>query len=41
MTNTDPIYLLTFTEIYRRLEKCCDSCEDVANDIESIILKNS
>lgn len=38
---TDPIYLLTFTEIYRRLERCCDACEDVANDIESIILKNS
>ena len=38
---TDPIYIIAFTEIYRKLEKCCDSCEDVANDMESIILKNS
>lgn len=38
---TDPIYIIAFTEIYRRLEKCCDSCEDVADYIESIVLKNS
>ncbi|NMA33094.1 MAG: DUF47 domain-containing protein, partial [Clostridiaceae bacterium] len=23
------------------LEKCCDSCEDVANAIENVIMKNS
>jgi uncharacterized protein len=37
----DPIELMTWTEIYRRLEKCCDSCEEVANNIENIVMKNS
>jgi predicted phosphate transport protein (TIGR00153 family) len=37
----DPVELMVWTEIYRRLEKCCDYCEDVANDIESIVMKNS
>lgn len=26
---------------YHYLEKCCDSCEDVANVIENVIMKNS
>jgi predicted phosphate transport protein (TIGR00153 family) len=37
----DPVELSVWTEIYRRLEKCCDSCEEVANDIENIVMKNS
>jgi predicted phosphate transport protein (TIGR00153 family) len=37
----DPIELMIWTEIYLLLEKCCDSCEDVANDIENIVMKNS
>lgn len=37
----DPIELLVWTEIFDRLEKCCDACEEVANDIESIVMKNS
>lgn len=37
----DPIELMVWTEIYRRLEKCCDSCEEVANDIENVVMKNS
>lgn len=37
----DPIELMVWTEILRRLEKCTDACEDVANDIESIVMKNS
>lgn len=40
-TTKDPIELMVWTEVYRRLEKCCDACEDVANDIESIVMKNS
>lgn len=40
-TTKDPIELMVWTEIFRRLEKCCDACEDVANDIESIVMKNS
>jgi predicted phosphate transport protein (TIGR00153 family) len=37
----DPVELMIWTEINRRLEKCCDCCEHVANDIESIVMKNS
>lgn len=37
----DPIELMIWTEIYLLLEKCCDNCEIVANDIENIVLKNS
>jgi predicted phosphate transport protein (TIGR00153 family) len=37
----DPIQLMCWTEILHRLEKCCDKCEDVANVIESVVMKNS
>ncbi len=37
----DPVELMVWTEIYLLLEKCCDNCETVANDIENIVLKNS
>jgi predicted phosphate transport protein (TIGR00153 family) len=40
-TSTDPIELMCWTEVLHRLEKCCDNCEDVANIIESIVMKNS
>lgn len=40
-TTKDPVELMVWTEIYRRLEKCCDACEDVADDIETIVMKNS
>lgn len=40
-TSKDPIELMCWTEILRRLEKCADNCEDVANIIESIVMKNS
>lgn len=40
-TSKDPIELMVWTEIYRLLEKCCDSCEEVANNIENIVMKNS
>ncbi len=40
-TSKDPIELMTWTEIMHRLELCCDSCEDVADVIEGIIMKNS
>jgi len=41
MTSSDPIEIMTWTEIINRLEKCCDSCEEAANVVESIIMKNS
>jgi predicted phosphate transport protein (TIGR00153 family) len=37
----DPIELMIWTEILHRLERCCDACEDVADDIQSIVMKNS
>ncbi|MDF2484792.1 MAG: hypothetical protein K0R46_960 [Herbinix sp.] len=40
-TSQDPIELMCWTEVLHRLEKCCDNCEDVANIIESIVMKNS
>ncbi len=38
---TDPVAVLAWTNIYDRLEKCCDGCEKVADTVELIILKNS
>jgi len=40
-TSKDPVELLCWSEVLHRLEKCCDNCEDVANVIESIVMKNS
>ncbi|NLK28423.1 MAG: DUF47 domain-containing protein [Clostridiales bacterium] len=37
----DPIELLRWTQVLHRLEKCCDKCEDVANTLESIMMKNT
>ncbi|WP_017814545.1 MULTISPECIES: DUF47 domain-containing protein [Paenibacillus] len=40
-TITDPIELIKRKEIYERLENTTDSCEDVANMLESIVMSNS
>lgn len=40
-TSKDPIELLVWTEIISRLEKCCDAVEDVADNIETIVMKNT
>lgn len=37
----DPVTILVWTNIYDRLEKCCDKCEKVMDTVELIILKNS
>lgn len=37
----DPIELIKRKDIYERLESTTDSCEDVANTLESIIMRNS
>jgi hypothetical protein len=37
----DPIELIKRKEIYEMLEQATDSCEDVANTLESIIMLNS
>lgn len=35
------IEIIGWTETFERLEKCCDACEDVADVVESVIMKNS
>jgi predicted phosphate transport protein (TIGR00153 family) len=40
-TVTDPIELIKRKEIYERLEQTTDYCEDVANTLETIIMRNS
>ena len=37
----DPVYIIAWTTMYKCLEKCCDSCEDVADMVEQIVMKNS
>ncbi|MNP51196.1 hypothetical protein D3C76_1454960 [compost metagenome] len=37
----DPIELIKRKELYERLETTTDKCEDVANMLESIIMRNS
>lgn len=40
-TSNDAIELMTWNDIYKSFEKCCDSFESLANLIESVIMKNS
>lgn len=40
-TSTDPLEIIAWREIYEFFEKCCDTCENVADIIESIIIGNS
>lgn len=37
----DPLEIIAWREIYVYLEKCCDSCEHVADIVESVIMKNT
>jgi hypothetical protein len=37
----DPIMILKWKELYEHLEEATDRCEDVANILENIVLKNS
>jgi len=37
----DPIQLIKWKEIYETLEKVIDKCEDTANILESVVLKNA
>ncbi len=41
MTSNDPIEIMSWTEGFNCLEKCCDACEEAVNVVESIIMKNS
>jgi uncharacterized protein Yka (UPF0111/DUF47 family) len=37
---TDPIHILKWKEIYETLETATDRCEDAANVLEGVALKN-
>ncbi len=40
-TVKDPIELIKYKEVYEMLEQTTDYCEDVANTLDSIIMRNS
>lgn len=37
----DPIQLIKWKEIYETMERACDKCEDAANILESVVVKNA
>ncbi|MBI3020626.1 MAG: hypothetical protein HYY59_01310 [Candidatus Omnitrophica bacterium] len=39
--NPDPLNVIKWRELYEVLESATDKCEDVANVIEGIVLKNA
>lgn len=41
MTSTNPIEIMAWTTAFNRFEKCCDACEEAANMVEGVIMKNS
>ncbi|MFC7392373.1 DUF47 domain-containing protein [Scopulibacillus cellulosilyticus] len=41
MTEKDPIKIIQYKELYEMLEEIADSCEDVANTLETIIMRNA
>lgn len=41
LTSENAIDIMSWTFIYNGFEKCCDACEEVANIVESVIMKNS
>lgn len=41
MMSKDPIEIMSWTEGFNRLERCCDACEEAVNLVESIVMKNS
>jgi uncharacterized protein Yka (UPF0111/DUF47 family) len=40
-TETDPIKLIKLKEIYEFLEQTTDFCEDVADALQNVVVKNS
>lgn len=40
-TSTDPLFIMRYKEMYDILEEVTDSCEDVADVLEFIIMRNS
>lgn len=40
-SGADAVELMAWTEVYNRLERCCDACENVANVVEGVMMKNA
>ncbi|MEG1686260.1 MAG: DUF47 family protein [Angelakisella sp.] len=40
-TETNPLMVIAWREIYGFFEKCCDACEDVADIVEGIVIGNT
>ena len=40
-SETDPITLIKIKDIYQSMEEIADKCQTVANNFETIIMKNS
>ena len=38
---TDALEIIRWRRLFELMERCCDSCEDVADTMESVILKNT
>ena len=38
---TDPIHLIKWKDIYENMERVTDKCEDAANILESVVVKNA
>lgn len=41
MNSKEPIEIMKWREIFEKMEDCLDSCEDTANALEGIIMKNT
>ncbi len=41
VNSTDPMEVFCWHELYRYLEHCMDTCEHVADIVESVVMKNS
>jgi uncharacterized protein len=41
LNEKDPIRLIKFKDIYEQLEEIADYCQNVANTIETIIMRNA
>ena len=37
----DPLYVMAWSEIFRRMERCTDACEHAADTMRSVALKNA
>ncbi len=40
-TSKDPIEIIAWTDCFSNLERCCDNCEDIADIVEGVVMKNT